>query len=303
MVTITCQESGLQFEAATARTKQHPRIAELKAWGNKQQKYREVNDALVAVRKAGGYTTIDEYMALAQKHIDGVVAAARARHDRAAAEERADAERRDQAKRERQARNTRLNAAGYTWRKDAIGTEESWAPGGYGAGIGEFSHYEYTLVAPDGREINEAAALRIINSELTLEAYRAEQEQAQREADATEAAKAAAKEAEDNARDGAIRSFDQALATVKAEAVEVEYFKRPAEFVVAAKVGYHGGGNSYRAHDELLRCEINGVTCWYAVTGSGYDDDGYVSCYSSDPERAGLTRKAAQPASEDRGFF
>ena len=53
MVKVTCQYTGLQFEAKTARSKNHPTIARLLEDANKKGVYGQVIDALVTAKNAG----------------------------------------------------------------------------------------------------------------------------------------------------------------------------------------------------------------------------------------------------------
>ena len=68
MTTVTCQYSGLEFEAKSSRAKNHPRLADLLSQAHRADRYGEMVEALQAVRKVGGYTTIEEYLALLSQH-------------------------------------------------------------------------------------------------------------------------------------------------------------------------------------------------------------------------------------------
>ena len=181
MVTIKCQHSGIEFEAATRRTKQHPLVAEIKNYANKDGSYHEVNNALDAAEKAGGYATIEEYMAKVQAILNGAKER-RVELDRKRAEDRKREEaEKIERKRKRQERNAFLKDNGYNWNKVEIGTEEDQFPGGYGAGIGEFSHYEWQLWSPDGRHVTTEQALDgiergmdVVLAEITAEAAEVE---------------------------------------------------------------------------------------------------------------------------------
>lgn len=159
MVEITCNESGIKFEAATRRTKQHPLIADAKAKANKDKMYSQLNDALATVRREGGYTTIEEFMARVnaimrgEKDAKAEATAKRLREDKA----REDA--RQQARANRYTQNLILRKHGYTWHKVAVGTEDDVLPNSYMAGVGELSHYRWELSAPDGRIVTVAQAM------------------------------------------------------------------------------------------------------------------------------------------------
>ena len=67
MVTVTCKESGINFEAANKRTKIAPAISALKASGVKLQadyqgSWYEIDLAMSFVRKAGIYISVDEFV-------------------------------------------------------------------------------------------------------------------------------------------------------------------------------------------------------------------------------------------------
>lgn len=98
MVTIKCKHSGIVFEAKTKRTKQHPDIAALKQRANKDGNYREVDNALDAVTKAGGYSTIEKYMQLVNDMVAKAIDAKRQASNKLAAERRAEQTRRHDAK-------------------------------------------------------------------------------------------------------------------------------------------------------------------------------------------------------------
>lgn len=72
MVTVICQHSGIEFEAHSKQTKQHPLVAELKKESNKKGTYRQVNEALDKVRAEGGYTTIEEYVQRVRQALDEI---------------------------------------------------------------------------------------------------------------------------------------------------------------------------------------------------------------------------------------
>jgi hypothetical protein len=276
MVIVICQHSGIEFEAATKRTKQHPDIASLKDRANKDGNYREVGDALDTVKKAGGYATIEEYMGLVraelQKKRDAFLARAAKQREWQAKDEAEKAEREAR----RAAENELLKANGYVWRKEAIGTEDSDMRGSYGAGVGEFSHYEWRLYAADGREVSKDHALAEIK-------FGAEFVQAEEEAYAEDKERAAKAEA-------AIQSQkEQAYQTAKAEAkqlTEVEFvdynLRKDFETVASYRLGGTVRGVSKGTINDVLV---------YSVWQTG-DMDTY-SFYCQNPEVAGLKKQEA----------
>lgn len=71
-VTIKCQHSGIEFEAATRRTKQHPYVAAAKKAASKDGRHRELDKALSDVAEDSNYTTIEEYMQQVNERLKGV---------------------------------------------------------------------------------------------------------------------------------------------------------------------------------------------------------------------------------------
>jgi hypothetical protein len=288
MVTVKCQHSGIEFEAATTRTKIHPLVSSLKADSNKKGNYREVNKALDTVAKAGGYSTIEEYMSLVKADLAGQDAKA----NEAAAKRREFAKqeeaRKEALRQKREEQNAILKANGYRWQKEAVGTEGTAA---YGGGSGEFSHYSWSLVSPDNRYVSVEEALEeiargadLVKAEKTAkaEAERVERE-AKEQAKREEAAKVAAQE--------------QAYKAVEAEAkklAQVERFdwnRQSFETVASFRPSLYG--SSY----EILKGTINGVTCYVVAQ---YGDMDWNDYYCENPELAGLTIK---PQSTVKRFF
>lgn len=282
MVTITCQESGIEFEAETRRTKQHPSIRAIKDRANKDGNYREVNEALAAVRKAGGYETIEQFMALVQAHLDAkkVKQAERdAKHKAFMQEqEKIEAER----KAARKAQNETLKASGYVWRKETV-IADDWAlemrdPGTY-----------WTLHAPDGREVTVEQALDEIKrgSEVVL----AEIEEAKQAAEAKARAEREEKARLDLLDTEARQRFDAAVKKIEAMCVRVEianYGDIQDRSVIRRMALVSTAMN--RRHDQIRQGKIAGYAVYVITEGTGYDDDGYVSHWmrAEDAEAAGV---------------
>lgn len=284
MIKIICQHSGLEVETKTRRTRQHPRIAELKIAANKDGNYREVNNALSEARKRGGYTNIDEYMALVSDIM-------REYHDKAKAKDarRAEAARKAEADRElhkaeREKLNARLKAAGYWWSKyeprENMGQDDGYA--------------RWDLFSPDGRIVTVDQAL----------------EEIERGADVVQAEIAAKHEAEAKANDEAeqaeskaIEEFDAKVEQIKRDNERVE----PIEFEVTNTIRIEwpaGRKHSYYRHIDKIECgQVNNIDCWRITTGSGYDDDGYESYYCADAVQAHATKADDSPSSAFEKFF
>jgi len=273
MVKVTCQHSGIEFEADSKRTKQHPRIAAIKSEANKRGNYREVNAALDAVRKAGGYTTIAEYMAMVDLYLKGKSAERDAAAAKRREQEQRDEEERAIARQRREEQNALLKANGYRWSKTEIGTEGGFS---YGAGIGEFSHYEWILWSPDNRVVSVAQALDEI--ERGMEVVKAER-----------AAKAAAERAEREAAERAAAEREAAYKAVENQAKslpEVERFsadeREESEEIIRYRAGQWG---ELRV---ITRCKVRDVACYIV---SRYGDMDYSWYYCADPQKAGLVVK------------
>lgn len=277
-VTVTCKESGIAFEADSKRTQQHPLIASMKTQANKDGNYRELNDALVTVRKAGGYTTIDEYIAKVNAIVAGKAEASRAAHDARAMEYRKEQDAREQRKRERAAVNEKLRANGYKWIKSHSAA--------YWGGDDDDAATHWELWSSDGRIVSERQALDEI--ERGVEVVKAEQVAKVKVAAEAEAKKQ--QEEEQNAKSdaAALDEFDRALSALLDGMTQVarESFKSVGfeKVLVMSKVS-----TSYRRNDYALAGEIEGVRCVIAYTGSGYDDDGYSAYYCADPGKLGLS--------------
>ncbi len=80
--------------------------------------------------------------------------------EKARQKEKDEVERKRRSEEEYQENKTLLKSAGYRWQKVPVGTEEDWAPGGYGAGIGEFSHWRWELYDSNDNRVNYGNAIR-----------------------------------------------------------------------------------------------------------------------------------------------
>lgn len=73
MVKVICQYSGIEFEAATKRSKNHPVIV---ARIDREYKRGDLNAftaAMENVKRAGGYTTIEEFMTRVDSEMNAIV--------------------------------------------------------------------------------------------------------------------------------------------------------------------------------------------------------------------------------------
>ena len=64
MITVKCQHTGFEFEAASKRSKNHPKVAEFLNEANREGKHYRGSGRIAKqlVREASGYENIDELM-------------------------------------------------------------------------------------------------------------------------------------------------------------------------------------------------------------------------------------------------
>ena len=270
MVKIICKESGIEFEAATKRTQQHPLVAAIKQQGNENGTYREVNNALMAVRKAGGYTTIEQYMGKVRDILNGNAAKRQEESEKRAEWARKEEQQRQEAKLKRQQDNAILKAHGYTWDK-----EETT---GYFGGVGDRPEYEWVLRDPDGHTISVRQAFDEI--ERGRDVVRAE-------IAAQQAAKVQAEKQAEQDKAESIAAFEKMHNEISATMQRVDSisFEARRDWPRIASIK---NTSASRRYDGIWRGEINGVTCYVVVVRTGYDDDGYHYFYSADPAKANL---------------
>ena len=167
--TIICQYSGVQFEARSARTKNHPVVAEFLTRANRDGRYGETIEAMQSARRAGGYTTAEQFVTLVAERLN---ATDQRRQAAAAASEQAY---QDMTRRLRD-RDEQLQRAGFYWDGDwGMDTyDETEEPSGR-------PPTHWYLIAPDKRQITEEQAMAIVSGATTLEAVRAAEAQWRRE--------------------------------------------------------------------------------------------------------------------------
>lgn len=163
MPTITCQHTGVQFEAKSNRAKNHPVISAVLEEANRVGRYGLALDAIRAAR-AEGVTDITEYQRRAKLAVAGDVQ--KVMDSRREADEKREAE-----KRARQERNAHLRAHGYTWSKEYADFDE----------YEEGEPSQWVLFSPDRRPVSVAQALDEI--ERGAEVVLAEIAQAEAEAE------------------------------------------------------------------------------------------------------------------------
>src|SRR4051794_38625784 len=113
---IICQYTGLEFEAASRRSKNHPRVSDLLNEAAKGGWYRTAVERFAAARERG----MADLDAILQFVRTGGMEAQQARQDELARRAQIDREiehRCRDAKRERDEQNSVLREAGFRWRK------------------------------------------------------------------------------------------------------------------------------------------------------------------------------------------
>lgn len=80
MAKIICQHSGVEFEAKSTRTKQHPLVASFK--NTNVSNYRDAMTALETAKEIGGYTTIEQYISLVEEILSGKISESNAREQK-----------------------------------------------------------------------------------------------------------------------------------------------------------------------------------------------------------------------------
>jgi hypothetical protein len=280
MTKVTCQHSGIEFEASSTRTKQHPLIATLKAEANKRGNYREVNEALDAVKKAGGYTTIESYMQMVKEYINGKAQKAK---DLAQRHAQDDAKRKSQ----QQAETELLKANGYEMKK-VVEVENDDRQGEYDLVD------RWYLFSPDGRQVSRFQALDEIKRGAAV--VLAEIATAKAETEAKAKSEAEEKKAKIATHNAALQDLDAEIKRVENENVQVIRPDVKIDWETVKSLPYNAEG-SYRRHDCIERGTVSGVIVYRIVTGTGYDDDGYPSYWCANPTSAGLTE--IKPSDDD----
>jgi acyl-CoA reductase-like NAD-dependent aldehyde dehydrogenase len=164
MPIITCARTGIAFEAASNRQKNHPLVSELlnEAAGKhaKPGEYAEASRLLAEV-KAAGATDIDEAMTT-------VRAALAEWREQAPGRTRRTVgmilrEQKEQ-RRERERVNAILRSHGYTWRYETEESMDVFGATAFETTFGAHTPEGWLLVDPDGRVTNVERALREIEA-------------------------------------------------------------------------------------------------------------------------------------------
>lgn len=146
MVEVICEKSGLRFESATKRTKNHPQIM---GWINDAYKDGWYQQCLNIIKEGReqGWTTMEQF---AEALRDAEMAAKAEQNAHIAAENQRKRER-EEARRQRSITNSLLRGRGYNWQKWENDEEDVDL---YGA-----PEVEWTLLSPDNRAVSMKQAM------------------------------------------------------------------------------------------------------------------------------------------------
>ena len=161
MVEVTCQYTGVKFEASSRRTKNHPAVSsflnEANSDKNTKGAYRQALEIVLALH--GQYEDIGPLMAEASSRYSawksGVAEQATSRRAEQRQAEKAKAD----AKAQWAATNSHLKSHGYLWVREDEESMDHAGPNAFAQVYGEHISYAWVLVAPDGREVSVEDAL------------------------------------------------------------------------------------------------------------------------------------------------
>lgn len=159
MVKVICEKTGLEFEAKTSRTKNHPQIMNIVNEASKDGWYRECLAALEEYKCK--FESVEEYVEILdtvrESHENKVSALWKAKvQEKFAARE---------AAREKAIRDAKLARHGYTWQRVSYPIDDE-----------DYAYYT-VLVAPDGAEVSVSQALAEIENPALVQERLAKQAQ------------------------------------------------------------------------------------------------------------------------------
>lgn len=292
-----CATSGIEFETESKIhfSPMHPEVFAFKR--DTRLPPIAVAKAMEAVKVEGGYTTIDEFLALVtvktpliQQAMDDerkTQIAMRDAINQRERERRAQIEAANHAKlREdglkpsatRKEQNALLKAYGYTWKKIVVVDEfdpDDWSD-------------KWILTDPDGATISLHRALdEIKRGRDVVRAEIAAREAAEKAAELERQAQQEAKQKEEAERQARFDESEKAFGAKIAEIArtcealprETSDWSVTNDWPVIAKIEGTENGLSYRARDIIKQGVIDNVTHYLIVVGTDYDNDGYWNLY------------------------
>jgi hypothetical protein len=146
MVLVTCEKTGIQFEADTRRTKNHPTIM---GWLNEAAKDGWYNQALSTIKQGReqGFTTIEQFADALRATEESHKCASNAVYAAENARKRAEQD----ARRERATTNAFLRDHAYKWHKFEHDEED--------VDLLNLPEVEWTLYSPDNRAVSLKEAM------------------------------------------------------------------------------------------------------------------------------------------------
>lgn len=293
MTKYVCATSGLEFETESKIhfSPTHPKVSAFKR--DSGLPFAAVQKTMEAVKAGGGYTTVEEFLALVTAKTPAVqqamederkaqIAMREAANQRER-ERRAEIEAANHAKlREaglnpratRKEQNALLKAYGYTWKKIVVVDEsdpDDWSD-------------KWILTDPDGATISLHRALdEIKRGRDTVRAEIAAREAAEKAAEPEREARREAKHQEAAAakarEDASIEAFEALEAKIKNIAVNIPYSVGLKLNVTWTSIAKIEATSTYRRNDEIAEATVDGVKYYRVITNTGFDDDGYYSYY------------------------
>lgn len=167
MITMTCDKTGIQFEASSKRQKNHPLASAFLNEANADSRHYkgsyQAAQQILAEVKAAGISDINEAMEYANsayaawRNGSAKPVIRRTNGDRIR-ERKANS-------RSREAVNAILRQHGYRWSREDAESMDAFGAGVFESMYGNVSHV-WTLMAPDGSEVSVNEAFRRIGVEM-----------------------------------------------------------------------------------------------------------------------------------------
>ena len=150
MVVVTCEKTGIQFEAKSARTKNHPSIMNILSEANRYGWYSQALEAIQDGRDAG-LSTLEEWKEFLTNAQEAALSQQKAAYSVFLAEKRA----KQEARRQRSIINGILSNHGYTWIDLGYADEEI-----DNSILIHLPDHDWRLYAPDGRRVSIRQAMK-----------------------------------------------------------------------------------------------------------------------------------------------
>lgn len=158
MVLVKCEKTGIEFEAPTRRTRNHPTVMSWLSKANEEGWYRQANEAIYGTysmdyQDKQHFDTIEQFITYFEELRTKAM-----QENAVAAKERSESERAaKEAKRQRHITNDLLRGRGYHWQKFENDEEDQDF---FGA-----PEHEWTLYSPDNRAVSVQEAMQELASQ------------------------------------------------------------------------------------------------------------------------------------------